>query len=262
MGTVKLCQLDILFYIVYNYGHVTGEIIMARMLYDQIADKLKSSTFIAPAFLITMVLLFQIAVNTVEDYSTSLGGYKAYPTVKAVPLVVYTVAALPQTIQQLMAYIMVGLSALRKEERNFFGWDIAFLAFMVWLGGFLIDGYWDYIYKAGPYLAGLQPTSMFWGYIQLPGIYWPAVWESFGVFGIFSELAGAVALGMFVALMKNGAFEASLDLAENIGQMITEIVSFLFKFVSLLFGGIFKGVRITDNNSQTNNRPPRQRDTR
>lgn len=169
---------------------------MAKKLYDQVAEGIVDSKHIVVPAFIVFVILFVIAVGIgIEDYSTSYRGYELYPTNKINLWVIYLVAAIPQALQMGMVYFVVGFSVVDKKDRSWYGFDMLYIAYLVMAVAWLFDGYWDYSAKSEGFVAGAG------------GIYWPAVFESFVIYSIFSELLFSISFPMVAKLTAPGLRE-------------------------------------------------------
>ena len=149
---------------------------MTKLLYTKFAENLKDNPAFPIAWLVFGILMVVAMGLGVEDYTTSYLGYASFPTQKAIPQVIYLVAALPQLVQMGAIYITIGLSKTDQKDRTFYGFDVLMLSSIIWAVAFLLDGYWDYIYKSGPYSAG--------------GIYWQGLLDSYGVYGLLRIVTG------------------------------------------------------------------------
>ena len=100
-------------------------------------DYIKKSPFIIPIFVVIVIAFIISIATTIEDYSTSMIGYQELPTRKANDFVVPLVAALPQVLQIVMAYVF-----LTENKRPAWAFGIAAFAHVVDVG-------LDVFYKTG-----------------------------------------------------------------------------------------------------------------
>lgn len=213
---------------------------MGDLIYNQAARNLKTN----PAFPFTWVLFGVMLIVSIsmgiEDYTTSYLGYSSFPTQKAIPQVIYMVAALPQLIQMAAIYVAIGLASSQQKDRLFYGFDVLTIMSAVWLIAFMLDGYWDYVYKSAPYVEN--------------GIYWQGVLDSYITYGLLSEVLFSFSLGMFVALSKEGAFN---ELVKVIGDAVAATIK-LIKGVIRAVVGQFKANTPSTQSQPQPSRPPQQ----
>ena len=210
---------------------------MADLIYNLAARNLKSNPAFPFVWLLFGAMLIVSISMGLEDYTTSYLGYSGFPTQKAIPMVVYMVAALPQLIQMATIYVAIGLAATQQDNRLFYGFDVLVLTSLVWFAAFMLDGYWDYIYKSAPYLGR--------------GIYWQGLLDSYIVYGLMSEVLFSFSLGMFIGLTKEGAFT---ELVEIIASTLAATINF-FK---ALVGALVRPFKVNNSNRRSPNNPRRQ----
>lgn len=225
---------------------------MTELIYNKVAKNIKGSAFMPLLWLaVTWVLLTTIAMN-IEDYSTSLAGYRAYPTTKVWPVVVYFVASLPQAIQILTSYIIVGLVKTTHAERTFYGFDLVKLAVLVWFLAYVIDVGWDYTAKSAAFITADNTINIFGLHI-----YKQALFESAIIYGFLSEALGSIVAGLWIALINEGAVQELVGVGYQIGDAVGSIVSLVVSFVKAILGGFTNGLKAkTERGGSGNNNPP------
>lgn len=214
------------------------------MLYSKIAKNLKGSAVMPLLWVVISIILFVTGKMWFEDYLTSWYGYESFPTNKATE-VVWAVALLPQLIQMAASYITVGL--IKETDTTYFGIKVVPVSIGIWFLAFLLDGYWDYLYKASDFISEGQH------------FYAPAIIESFGVYGLGSELLGTIALAIWVALIKEGAFTELIDLLVEVAEMLANAISLIIVTIGKIgnvLASPFKESKKPRQSSQQHRREP------
>ena len=140
-----------------------------RSVASEWRDKLANSPRIIGIFLAAMIMLVIAGGIFIEDYTTSLEGYKLYPTRKYHDWVVYLVALLPQVGQIVFAYAF-----LTDTDR--------WLSLVIAIALHVADVYTDVTYK-------------------MVGGNWLGTWlESELVYTLGSEIALGTALGIVLTI--------------------------------------------------------------
>lgn len=218
---------------------------MIETTYNKIAKNLKGSTVMPLAWLTFGVLLIVTGKMWWEDYMTSWNGYLAIPTNKATD-VAWAVALLPQLIQMATAYVTVGLAKIKPEDRKWFGFDIVPVSMLVWLLAFLVDGYWDYTFKASSFVTAGQ-----WFYA-------PAIIESFGIYGLGSELLGTISLAIFASLTKEGGAKETADLLIHVAGIVEEAIRLIITTIGKIIGILVSPLKAKEDKKQSNQKPRQQ----
>lgn len=104
-------------------------------LFKKAAVAIKNSPWVIPITLVFVALFVISIVLMAEDYSTSLAGYQALPTRKAIEWIDYFVAAIPQLTQVALVYIFVDNTQKK--------W-----AMLGGVGAWLLDSALDVYYKS------------------------------------------------------------------------------------------------------------------
>lgn len=206
-------------------------------LYNKFADNIKTSANFGVGWFVFFALFCIGLVMGVEDYTTSLYGYASYPTAKANAWVVWFVAALPQVVQIATIYFTVGIMGVAKRERAWATFDVAWIGLLIWFAAFLLDGFWDYGYKSAPYFTACANGVI----LNCGNVYWYAVVESWGLYGLGSELLGTFALGVLIPMTAKGGFYAFTDI---VGALVKGVIAFIVKLFGGVLGFIFGGMRV------------------
>jgi membrane peptidoglycan carboxypeptidase len=141
---------------------------------NEAANKIKQSNFILVIFVIAVIGFVCAVVLGIEDYNTSLAGYRMLPTAKVNDAVVYFVAILPQVAQ-----IIFGWYFATDTRRR---WAATLTITLI-----IVDVFTDVWFKA----AGLAP------------VWWiGATIESIAIYTVGSEILLTTTLGIISELAK------------------------------------------------------------
>lgn len=198
------------------------------------------------AFIIFTIALIVSSGMWWEDYNTSLLGYLSLPSQK-VTKVGWMVALLPQLIQMIAIYIGVGISNYSVAERSWYGIDGVKVTATIGFLAFLLDGYWDYVYKTALFHDGIAQG------LYTKSAYLYAAVESWGLYGFGSELLGTLSFSMFVVLLDEGGFKEVLQILLHIAQMFVDILKAFISFGKGLlsaFGSLFTSQTVTEGDAR------------
>lgn len=197
--------------------------------FSMAAERIRKSPFVIPIFTIFVVMFMASMGLSYEDANTGLLGYLAFPTRKVNLWVAPLVGILPQLVQ--IGFIYVFLEDTDKKR-----W-----AFWVAVIAHIIDVTTDVWYKVGG--LGIK-------YIPL------ALLETWGIYTLGSEVMMTTSFGMILKLMP--------DFFREMGNVITSIKPYFFKFLGVLFGNIDEDksnnrqVPYTDENRPRRGRPSKE----
>jgi hypothetical protein len=156
-------------------------------LFKGASDKVRSSPFVIPMFIV-FVVMFAISIGVnIEDYTTSRLGYIEIPTRKANDWVIWLVAAIPQIGQIGFAYIFASDTNKR--------WSALIAASL-----HFVDVVTDVAYKAVPYSAVTVIASVI---------------ESELIYTLGSEIMLVASFGMIIALAP--------DFMRQFGNLMTRL---------------------------------------
>lgn len=154
-------------------------------MYKRIGDRIRKTAFVFPIFFIFLLLLIGSSYLMVEDYFTSLWGFKAIrmnPGFKPTP---YVIAALPQLVQIAAYYVNLALRSSDPQEDEEYASYRRFAA-LICAAMVAIDFATDYRHRI---MTATNPMD----YILMAVV-------TFGVFTIGSEVIFTISFGTVAEL--------------------------------------------------------------
>jgi hypothetical protein len=219
---------------------------MSEKLYDKLTSYYVDKTALVPFFLLMWVAMVVSSYLMYVDYTTSRMGYEAFPSAKVNQLEIFAVAFLPQLIQMVTGYILVGLIAVKADDDA--DLRLTLIAGILWFSAFFIDVGTDVYYRldgsSDPFEIGVN------------------ILVTIVAFTFGSEMLWVFSLGMLRRIQKPGfaaTAEFVKDLVESVLTIISSVMDGLLKGIGAIagvMGGMFVKKKASKPSQQQ--KPPQQ----